>query len=166
VQIIDLFFILNFSQEFIPWILASISCNACDDSTKKENSKYIMYQIIFISLRMHLILTLFWDQTSFYVKPKRERRLFLLYLSSISFSCALSQLPRYVLLLIWRLWHFNFHLTRLAYIIFIIQANLLAATCPPLFRSRGHFKRTESPWRRRWVAFAGGFIDCTSFASG
>lgn len=51
--------------------------------------------------------------------------------SPISFSYALSQLPRYVLLLIWRLWHFNFHLTRPAYIIFIIQANLLAATRRP-----------------------------------
>lgn len=44
-------------------------------------------------------------------------------------------LPRCVLLLIWLPWHFNFHLTRPAYIILIIQANLLAATCPPRFLS-------------------------------
>jgi len=77
------------------------------------------------------------------------------FLPPISFSYALSQLPCYVLLLIWWLWHFNFHLTRLAYIIFIIQANLLVAT-RLLTVSLGHFKRTKSPWRRRWVAFAGG----------
>lgn len=50
------------------------------------------------------------------------------HLYSISLSYTFPQLPRYVLLLIWRLWHFNFHLTRPVYIIFIIQANLLTTT--------------------------------------
>lgn len=96
----------------------------------RDKAKYVaVYKIMFASLETRSIPTLLPAHTSPVLSLKGDPP------SSdsppISFSYALTRLPRYVLLLIWRLWHFNFHLTRPAYIIFIIQASLLAATHPP-----------------------------------
>lgn len=135
------------------------SATIMTEKEKERRNEYAVYSLV--SLGAHSIPTLLPAQT-WSESLKEQPPVFLHLCHALSLILLL---PRCVLLLIWLPWHFNFHLTRPAYIMLIIQANLLAATCPPRFLSPDHLKRTESSWRRRWVVFAVGFMDCASLCA-